>query len=128
MAGRRPRRQYAGDLYVSKLAPGAGAGFARRVFETEQRVVSKLHRNQRVQARTLASTVPRRGPAVDDRRKQQVAATPITVEKLGKGLPPQDWTRCNLRDCTGGQLQVAIARIERSRSGMARNPRRDAGI
>ena len=31
------------------------------------------------------------------------------MEELAKGLPPGDWTRCVLRDCTRGQLQVDIA-------------------
>lgn len=41
-------------------------------------------------------------------KKQKPATASITVEKRAEGIPPEDWTRCILRDCTRGQLRVDI--------------------
>ena len=69
-----------------------------------------------------ASKPGRGGPS-----KQKPATASITVEKLAEGIPPEDWTRCILRDCTRGQLRVDIT-TRRIGTGTAGKSERDAGI
>jgi hypothetical protein len=72
--------------------------------------VADMHRDQRVWTEDPGLHVP--APACGRGRpskKQQAAAAPVTVEGLAKGIPPQDWQRCVLRDSTRGPLQVDIA-------------------
>ena len=89
---------------------GKEPAFLRALDDAGETFVADVHRTQRVWTEDPGLHVPemksRRGrPA----KKQQAAATPITVEKLAKGIPPQDWTRCTLRDSTRGELRVDIA-------------------
>jgi SRSO17 transposase len=43
------------------------------------------------------------------RPQKQASGLPVTVENFAKGLRPDDWTRCELRDSTRGKLRVDIA-------------------
>src|ERR1700734_514065 len=58
--------------------------------------------------RSLDSMFPPPSRAARPSKKQKPATASITVEKLAEGIPPEDWTRCILRDCTRGQLRVDI--------------------
>ena len=53
-------------------------------------------------------TRTRHNVAVARRYLRGLAQAEDTVEKLAEGIPPEDWTRCILRDCTRGQLRVDI--------------------
>ena len=69
-----------------------------------------MHRNQHVWTEEPGLHVPASKPGRGRPPKtQKPATTSITVEKLAKGTPQQDWTRCILRDCTRGELRVDIA-------------------
>jgi SRSO17 transposase len=89
---------------------GKEPAFLRALDDAGETFVADVHRTQRVWTEDPGLHVPemksRRGRPS---KKQQAATTSITVEKLAKGIPPQDWTRCTLRDSTRGELRVDIA-------------------
>lgn len=89
---------------------GKEPAFLRALDDAKEVFVADVHRDQRVWSVDPGLHVP--APASGRGRrptKQQAASKPVTVETLAKGLSPQDWTRCVLRDSTRGQLQVDIA-------------------
>ena len=89
---------------------GKEPGFLRGLEDANEVFVANVHRNQHVWTEEPGLHVPAPSRAAGARRKaQKPATTSITVEKLAKGIPPQDWTRCILRDCTRGELRVDIA-------------------
>jgi SRSO17 transposase len=89
---------------------GKEPAFLRALDDANEVFVADVHCNQRVWTEEPGLYVPEPTPGRGrPSKKQRAAATPITVEKLAKGFPPRDWTRCVLRDSTRGQLQVDIA-------------------
>ena len=108
------RRARAQGMRFEWVGIDAGYGkepaFLRALEDAGEVFVADVHRTQRVWTEDPGLHVPESTPGRGrPSKKQQAAAKPITVEKLAKGLPPQDWTRCILRDSTRGQLQVDIA-------------------
>ena len=101
-------------MRFSHVGVDAGYGkepaFLRALDDANEVFVADVHRDQRVWTEDPGLHVPaptsgRGRPS----KKRQAAAAPVTVERLAKGLPAQDWMRCVLRDSTRGQLQVDIA-------------------
>jgi SRSO17 transposase len=89
---------------------GKEPGFLRGLEDANEVFVADVHRNQHVWTEEPGLHVPASKPGRGRPPKTQKPATSsITVEKLAKGIPPQDWTRCILRDCTRGELRVDIA-------------------
>ena len=89
---------------------GKEPAFLRALDEANEIFVADVHRTQRVWTEDPGLHVPEpKSGRGRPSNKQQAATTPVAVEKLAKGFPPQDWTRCVLRDSTRGQLQVDIA-------------------
>ena len=89
---------------------GKEPGFLRGLEDANEVFVADVHRNQHVWTDEPGLHVPASKPGRGRPPKtQKPATTSITVEKLAKGIPPQDWTRCILRDCTRGTLRVDIA-------------------
>ena len=89
---------------------GKEPAFLRALDAMGEVFVADVHRDQRVWIEEPGLHVPAAKPGRGRRsKKQQASATPITVESLAKTLRPEDWSRCILRDCTRGQLQVDIA-------------------
>ena len=89
---------------------GKEPAFLRALDDAKEVFVADVHRDQRVWTEDPGLHVPEPKPGRGrPSKKQQAAATPVTVEKLAKGFPPQDWTRCILRDSTRGELRVDIA-------------------
>jgi SRSO17 transposase len=108
------RRARERGMRFSHVGVDAGYGkepaFLRALDDGGEVFVADVHRDQRVWTEDPGLHVP--APTFGRGRpskKLQAAATPVTVEELAKGLPARDWTRCVLRDCTRGQLQVDIA-------------------
>ena len=108
------RRARERGVRFSHVGVDAGYGkepaFLRALEDAGEIFVADVHRDQRVWTEDPGLHVPAPTPGRGrPSKKQQAAATPVTVEELAKGLPPRDWTRCVLRDSTRGQLQVDIA-------------------
>ena len=127
------RRARERGVRFSHVGVDAGYGkepaFLRALDDGCEVFIADVHRDQRVWTEDPGLHVPAPAPGRGrPSKKQQAAATPVTVEELAKGIPPQGWTRCILRDCTRGQLQVDIAHRRVSGSGMARKSGRGAGI
>jgi SRSO17 transposase len=89
---------------------GKEPAFLRSLEDMKEVFVADVHRDQRIWSEEpglhVPATKPGRGRPF---KRQQAAATPITVEALARGLRPEDWTRCVLRDSTRGELRVDIA-------------------
>jgi len=108
------RRARERGVRFSHVGVDAGYGkepaFLRALDDAGEVFVADVHRDQRVWTEDPGLHVPAPAPGRGrPSKKQQAVATPVMVEQLAKGIPPQDWTRCVLRDCTRGQLQVDIA-------------------
>ncbi len=89
---------------------GKEPAFLRALEDAGEVFVADVHRDQRVWTRDPGLHIPETKPGRGrPSKKQQAAATPITVESLAKGFRPEDWARCVLRDSTRGKLQVDIA-------------------
>ena len=89
---------------------GKEPAFLRALNAMGEVFIADVHRDQRVWIEDPGLHVPEAKPGRGrPSKKQQAAATPVTVESLAKTLRPEDWIRCVLRDCTRGQLQVDIA-------------------
>jgi len=89
---------------------GKEPAFLRALDAMGEVFVADVHRDQRVWIEDPGLHVPEAKPGRGrPSKKQQAAATPVTVESRAKTLRPEDWIRCVLRDCTRGQLQVDIA-------------------
>ena len=89
---------------------GKEPGFLRALEDAKEVFVVDVHRTQRVWTEEPGLHVPASNPGRGRPSKKRKAATPpVTIEKLAKGVPPQDWTRYTLRDCTRGKLRVDIA-------------------
>jgi SRSO17 transposase len=89
---------------------GKEPAFLRALDDAKEVFVADVHRTQRVWTEDPGLHVPEpKSGRGRPSKKQQAAKTPIAVEKLAKGFPAQDWTRCVLRDSTRGPLQVDIA-------------------
>src|SRR5277367_2321070 len=96
-------------LKISKFRTFRIAGFLRALEDTNETFVADVHRTQRVWTEEPGLHVPAPKPGRGRPSKKREAATKsITVEKLAKGIPAEDWTRCFLRNCTRGQLRVDI--------------------
>ena len=88
---------------------GKEPDFLRRLDDENETFVADVHRNQRIWTKEPGLHVPASKPGRGrPSKKQKPATASITVEKLAEGIPPEDWTRCILRDCTRGQLRVDI--------------------
>ena len=88
---------------------GKEPGFLRALEDTNETFVADVHRTQRVWTEEPGLHVPAPKPGRGRPSKKREAATKsIAVEKLAKGIPAEDWTRCFLRDRTRGQLRVDI--------------------
>jgi len=82
----------------------------RALDDDDEVFVADVHRNQQVWLEDPGLHVPERQPWRGRRTaKLQAARKPVTVEAFVKGLAPQAWTRCNLRDSTRGPPRVDIA-------------------
>jgi SRSO17 transposase len=89
---------------------GKEPAFLRALDDAGEIFVADVHRDQRVWTEDPGLHVPAPAPGRGrPSKKQHAVATPVTLEQLAKGIPPQGWTRCVLRDCTRGELQVDIA-------------------
>jgi SRSO17 transposase len=89
---------------------GKEPGFLRALEDANETFAADVHRTQRVWTEEPGLHVPEFKPGRGrPSKKQKAATTPVTVEKLAKGIPPQGWTRYVLRDCTRGKLRVDIA-------------------
>ena len=88
---------------------GKEPGLLRELDDANEVFVADVHRNQHVWTEEpglhVAESKPGRGRPSKRCRPTTVS---ITVEKLAKGIPPQDWTRYMLRDCTRGELRVDV--------------------
>ena len=88
---------------------GKEPALLRELDDANEVFVADVHRNQHVWTEEpglhVAESKPGRGRPSKRRRPTTVS---ITVEKLAKGIPPQDWTRYMLRDCTRGELRVDV--------------------
>src|SRR5579863_4915893 len=88
---------------------GKEPDFLRRLDDENETFVADVHRNQHIWTKEPGLNVPASKPGRGcPSKKQKPATASITVEKLAEGIPPEDWTRCILRDCTRGQLRVDI--------------------
>ena len=88
---------------------GKEPDFLRRLDDENETFVADVHRNQHVWTKEPGLHVPASKPGRGrPSKKPKPATASITVEKLAEGIPPEDWTRCILRDCTRGQLRVDI--------------------
>ena len=89
---------------------GKEPAFLRALEDMKEVFVADVHRDQRIWTEEprlhVPATKPGRGRPF---KRQQAAATPVTVEALTSALRPEDWTRCVLRDSTRGELRVDIA-------------------
>jgi len=89
---------------------GKEPGFLRALEDAKEVFVADVHRSQRVWTEEPGLRVPASNPGRGrPSKKRKAATTPVTVEKLAKGIAAQDWTRYVLRDCTRGRLRVDIA-------------------
>jgi SRSO17 transposase len=89
---------------------GKEPAFLRALEDAQEVFVADVHRDQRIWTQDPGLHIPETRPGRGrPTKKQQAAQAPVTVESLAKGLRPEDWTRCVLRDCTRGKLQVDIA-------------------
>ena len=88
---------------------GKEPGFLRGLEDANETFVADVHRTQRVWTEEPGLHVPAPKPGRGrPSKKREPVTKSITVEKLAKGIPAEDWTRCFLRDCTRGQLRVDI--------------------
>jgi SRSO17 transposase len=89
---------------------GKEPAFLRSLEDMKEVFVADVHRDQRVWSEEpglhIPETKPGRGRPF---KRQQAAATPVTVQALARSFRPEDWTRCVLRDSTRGELRVDIA-------------------
>jgi DDE superfamily endonuclease len=84
--------------------------FLRALEDGGEVFVADVHRTQQVCPEDPGLHVPERPPGWGRRTRKLVAARkPVTLEAFVKGLAPQAWTRCNLRDSTRGPLRVDVA-------------------
>jgi SRSO17 transposase len=89
---------------------GKEPAFLRALEDMKEVFVADVHRDQRVWSEQPGLHIPETKPGRGRRpKKHQAAVIPVPAESLAKGFGPEDWTRCVLRDCTRGQLQVDIA-------------------
>jgi SRSO17 transposase len=88
---------------------GKEPAFLRALEDAKEVFVADVHRDQRVWTEEPGLHTPEAKPGRGRPPTQrQAAVTPVTVESLAKGLRPQDWTRCVLRDGTRGEVRVDI--------------------
>src|SRR5271167_2851829 len=88
---------------------GKEPGLLRELDDANEVFVADVRRNQHIWTEQPGLHVPESKPGrgrPSKRRKPTTAS--ITVEKLAKGIPPEDWTRYILRDCTRGELRVDV--------------------
>jgi SRSO17 transposase len=107
------RRARAGGMRFAWVGVDAGygkePGFLRGLEDANETFVTDVHRTQRVWTEEPGLHVPAPKPGRGrPSKKREPVTKSITVEKLAKGIPAEDWTRCFLRDCTRGQLRVDI--------------------
>lgn len=89
---------------------GKDPAFLRALDTGKEVFVADVHRSQHVWTKDPGLHIP--GAKADRGRpptKQHAKRTPVTVEKLVKGLRRGDWTRHVLRDSTRGEIRVDIA-------------------
>ena len=80
---------------------GKEPAFLRALADMNEVFVADMHRDRRVWTEDLGLRIPEISPGLGrPMRKQKATATPVAVESLAKGLRPEDWTRCVLRDST----------------------------
>jgi SRSO17 transposase len=88
---------------------GKEPGLLRELDDANEVFVADVHRNQHIWTEEPGLHVPESKPGRGRPSKRCKPATAsITVEKLAKGIPAEDWTRYILRDCTRGELRVDI--------------------
>ena len=88
---------------------GKEPAFLRALDGMNEIFVADVHRDRRVRTGEPGLRTPETKPGRGRPwKKRRATVTPVTVEGLAKGFRPEDWTRCVLRDCTRGQLQVDI--------------------
>jgi SRSO17 transposase len=89
---------------------GKEPAFLRALDDAGEVFVADVHRTQQVWLEDPGLHVPERPPGRGRRTSKLVAARkPVSVEAFVKGLAPQAWTRCILRDSTRGPLRVDVA-------------------